>query len=410
MGRCNSRIRAAVVCAAAAVLLAGCQSASPQQEKEEQSAAGLEEETLLPGAQELPEVYQQMLLYLQEGLYTHGIDGTYRVYFGDAEYEGDITSQSGAENRERQDSYFCEILLEGKEHLWMEKLAYSYDQDSGWYTFYGQYEPALAGEPAWAEFEDSDFVTNMRENGAFIQEVSGEMHFPYPRRYHAESGPVERDARIETCIHDRLDSVDAYSIWTMLYTYVDERLDTHITILYPEIQMAGVYEDAEMKKLQEVMNDQIRDAFFYSYGMDEGSLQPQEQMYGSIDRNYIITRMDEDYLSMRIYESNVFRRAAHPNEWETGITIDMHTGKVLQFRDVVGEDFDLDALIDSGAFRCRWFWENDTGEYWLEHFDRERDWDTHFYLTDESLGLITTESRYYTDIEADFEDLGIGGF
>lgn len=113
MGRYNNRIRAAVVCAAAAVLLAGCQSASPLQEKEEQSAAGSEEETLLPGAQELPEVYQQMLLYLQEGLYTHGIDGTYRVYFGDAEYEGDITSQSGAENRERQDSYFCEILLEG---------------------------------------------------------------------------------------------------------------------------------------------------------------------------------------------------------------------------------------------------------------------------------------------------------
>ena len=33
-----------------------------------------------------------------------------------------------------------------------------------------------------------------------------------------------------------------------------------------------------------------------------------------------------------------------------------------------------------------------------------------FYITDRALGLITTESRYYTNVEADFADLGISGF
>lgn len=73
---------------------------------------------------------------------------------------------------------------------------------------------------------------------------------------------VERDARVETSIHDDRDGIDSYSIWTMLYTYVDERLDTNITILYPKVSMPGVYEDAEMQKLQDSINDQIRDAFF----------------------------------------------------------------------------------------------------------------------------------------------------
>lgn len=399
MGRCRNRIWAVMVCAAVIFLCADLCRGNMPPVREDDSFS----EKALP--QELPEVWQQMLLYIQEGLYTHGIDGTYQVYF-----DGSESDWHAGACREYAEDHSCELLLEGEGKLWREKLAYSYDADSGWYTFYGQYEPVLVGETARAEFEDSDFVTNMKTDCACIQEVSGEMHLPYPRRYHAESGPVERDARVETSIHDDRDGIDSYSIWTMLYTYVDERLDTNITILYPKVSMPGVYEDAEMQKLQDSINDQIRDAFFYSYGFDEGALQPQEHMYGSIDRNYTITRMDENYLSMRIYENNVFRSASHPNEWETGITIDMHTGKVLQFRDVVGEDFDLGAFIDSGAFRCRWFWENDTGEYWLEHFYRERDWDTHFYLTDESLGLITTESRYYTNIEADFEDLGIGGF
>lgn len=352
-----------------------------------------EELSSLGETEELPEVYQQMLLYMQEGLYEHGIDGMYQVYFGAVESSAD--------------RYDCDILLEGDGALWREGIAYSYDEDSGWYTFYGQYEPILT--EGHMESEDFDFVKEMRKNYVYASFVSGEIHYPYPVRYHAENGSVERDARIETCLHDAREGT-SYSIDTMLYTYVDERLGTEITILYPSVWMSESYEDTAVKNLRDSINEQIRTAFFYSYYGDEGMLQPQKQLYATIDRNFIITRRDEDYLSMRIYEGNNVRGAAHPNEWETGITINMRTGEVLQFCDVVGEDYDLEAFIDKGAFRCMWFWENDTGEYWLSHFYRRSSWDSYFYLTDDALGLITEVSRYYTIIEADFEDLGISGF
>ncbi|MDE5698799.1 MAG: hypothetical protein K2I96_15570 [Lachnospiraceae bacterium] len=438
------------ICALLAALLTGCGSTEKAAlestgnhtgEVSLPEEAALSEETILSeevSSSTLPEVYQQMLLYIQEGLRGHGIEGTYQVYFGTAGDDSDMAFGSGG-------SYDCELLLEGEGNLWMERLSYAYDEDSGWYTFDGQYEPVLAGDLVWSENEDSDFVTKMRADSVYVHAVSGEMQLPYPVRYCAESGPVERDERIEMCPHEQRGETDSYDLWTMLYTYEDERLDMYITILYPRISMYAAYDDAEMKSLQDSVNALIRDAFFYSYtypevrlsGADDdaemkklqasinsriresflyssggnvGTFQPQGHMYGSIDRNYIITRMDENYLSMRIYEFNSFRGANHPNEWENGITIDMHTGKVLQFCDVVGEDWDLEAFIDSGAFHCMWFWENDTGEYWMNHFDRRNEWDTNFYLTDKALGLITESSRYYTNIEADFEDLGISGF
>lgn len=404
MGQCDKMLRRQLFCAVLALLLpvTGCGNRNAALKSTEESIGetpqlqqiqSSEELSLSGETEELPEVYQQMLLYMQEGLYEHGIDGMYQVYFG---------AVKGFADR-----YYCDILLEGEGALWRESIAYSYDEDSGWYTFYGQYEPILAEGDM--ESEDFEFVKEMRKNYVYAGSVSGEIHFPYPVRYHAENGPVERDARIETCFHDSREGT-SYSIDTMLYTYVDERLGTVITILYPAVWVSEAYEDAAVENLQDSINEQIRTAFFYSYFGDEGMLQPQKELYATIDRNFIITRRDEDYLSMRIYEGNDVRGAVHPNEWETGITIDMHTGRALQFCDVVGEDFDLETFIDKGAFRCMWFWENDTGEYWLSHFYRRSSWDSCFYLTDDALGLITEESRYYTLLEADFEDLGISDF
>lgn len=37
-------------------------------------------------------------------------------------------------------------------------------------------------------------------------------------------------------------------------------------------------------------------------------------------------------------------------------------------------------------------------------------YDSYYYLTDTGLGLITFEGRYYTNLEAEFEDLGVEGF
>lgn len=124
---------------------------------------------------ELPEVYQQMLLYIQAGLYEYGIDGTYQVYFGAVEDDGHIGYWRDGRYEEYRDGYLCEMLLEGEGNLWMEKLAYSYDKGSSWYTFYGQYEP-IFGEGS-TMYEDSEFVEEMRKNYVYTSSVSGEISF-----------------------------------------------------------------------------------------------------------------------------------------------------------------------------------------------------------------------------------------
>ncbi len=133
----------------------------------------------------------------------------------------------------------------------------------------------------------------------------------------------------------------------------------------------------------------------------------------------MITREDEQYLSMRIYEYNSSRLANHPNEWETGITFDMRTGEAVRLENVLGndetEELTLKELLDRGNFRCLWSWIPED-EDWIEKLKEEKgddllsDYESDFYLTDTGLGLITSLYRYYTCLEADYEDLGIKGF
>ncbi len=112
----------------------------------------------------------------------------------------------------------------------------------------------------------------------------------------------------------------------MLYTYYDDRMEVSITIEYLQISS----DDSEFAT---VANENLKKAFFYGYASDDAEqLLPQKKMYSEICRRYTITREDERYLSLRIYENNYFRGANHPNEWETGITIDMQMGEVLGLR------------------------------------------------------------------------------
>ena len=132
MGQCDKMLRRQLFCAVLALLLpvTGCGNRNAALKSTEESIGetpqlqqiqSSEELSLSGETEELPEVYQQMLLYMQEGLYEHGIDGMYQVYFG---------AVKGFADR-----YYCDILLEGEGALWRESIAYSYDEDSGWYTF-----------------------------------------------------------------------------------------------------------------------------------------------------------------------------------------------------------------------------------------------------------------------------------
>ncbi|MDE7198602.1 MAG: DUF4163 domain-containing protein [Lachnospiraceae bacterium] len=206
---------------------------------------------------------------------------------------------------------------------------------------------------------------------------------------------------------------------TYLYTYYDDRMDIEITIEYPQVSLSG-----SESILEEQINDALKKAFFYSYGSDvEGSTwNPRDHAYGGITRNYVITREDETYFSVRIFEDNYFRGANHPNQFESGITINMKTGEVLRLQDVVGENWTPLSLLDTGAFHCLWVWKDgnesdgEAAEIWMLqlHESWEHDLyaelsalDTKFYLTQDGLGLITEIARYYTPIEAAFSDLGI---
>lgn len=348
------------------------------------------------------DAYRQMALYIQEGFRTYDVEGTYQAYFG--------------EIRSYNNSCSCDILLEGENEWWEEGIYGSYDAESRWYTFQADYEPILlenAGEVDRLR-KDSDFATKMRENYVYSTQISKDQNIASDIHYHSGNGPIERDFRKEVPATERY--ARNYS-WPYLYSYYDDRMDIYITIEYPQIYL-------DDKTLEKQINEKLRNAFFYSYDYDEeGSLlNPREEMYGEITRNYVITRQDETYFSMRIFEYNDFRAANHPNEFETGITINMKTGEVLGLQDVIGENWTPVSLLETCAFHCLpgdIINEEADSETWIQNlqttwegYDRYATLaplDSYFYVTPDSLGLITSLANFYVPMEAAFEDLGVEG-
>ncbi len=402
-------------CFAICILLAGC--GNTEQEETEvteivsDAAESSEEEVLSESETTVQDVQenefaglspeqidaiQQLTLYIQEGFRTYGIEGTYQAYFGEIK---------GGDGK-----YECDILLEGEGELWGEIISYAYDAQSGWYSFKGQWENIFTKDSFRALRENDSFAESIRENYIYQTQIAKSPDIAVPIHYDSENGPIEHDERPMV---PESEWAGGY-VKPYLYTYYDDRMDIYITIEYPQVRL----KDGELQKR---INVALRDAFFYTYGTEEKEWNPGSEAYTEINRNYVITREDETYLSMRIYEYNSFRGANHPNEWETGITINMQTGEVLQLRDVIGDDRTLVSLLDTGAF-CLWFWEDsnesdeESREWWLqsvreewESYDSDSldEMNSYFYLTQDSLGLITFVSRYYTPIEAKFEDLGI---
>lgn len=363
------------------------ESETTSQDVKENDFAGLSPEQI--------DAYQQLTLYIQEGFRTYGIEGIYQAYFGEIEGE--------------DGKYACDILLEGEDELWGERISYTYDEQSGWYSFKGQWECIFTKDSFWALREDDSFAKEIRKNYVYQTQIVKNLDIAVSIHYDSENGPIEHDER--QMLPDS-EWMGRY-VRHYLYTYYDDRMDVYITIEYPQVSL----EDDE---LEERINAALREAFFYTYYSEEKEWNPCGMAYGDINRNYVITREDETYFSMRIFEYNSFRGANHPNEWETGITINMQTGEVLQLRDVIGDDRTLVSLLDTGAFQCLWFWEDgsneESSESWLQ--DVREQWenddsdsldkmDSDFYLTQDGLGLITSVSRYYTPIEAKLEDLGV---
>lgn len=340
-----------------------------------------------------PEVFDQILLFLQEGLRERGLMETYQVYISEPEA--------------MEKTFYCEALLRKGGEYYSEEFYYTYDSEKDWYVFTGQYEPVLALD-GWFQQENSEAVQNLLQSCIYTAELSAYTDIGAPVRYFSENGPVEKDD-FKDVAYSSLDIV-----WPYLYTYQDERLQVNITIEYAQLALPD-------KALEETLNGMVRNAFFYSYGSDPAErLKPGEHMYTTITRNYQTVREDDRLVSLRIYESNCSRMANHPNAWETAVTVDLAAGRLLTLRDIVGEGMTPAQLLDSGAFHCLWTWEDaadseESCQDWILSVKEEYEqWDytldslnSDFYLTGDSLGLITHLGRYYTCIEAKLTDLGL---
>lgn len=361
-------------------------------ESQQNSDAGLTDSSPQQNA-ESTSVYQQAALYIQEGFRKYNVKGSYHAYFSEPEPIG-------------ADGYTCEVLLVGETGSWEEKIFYTMDE-SGWYTFQGEYEPVMTGDEFYVMDQTNDYCTNLMENCVYETQFAMDTDLQTPVRYFSENGPTLSDGAQIGFFNDNWEQYTDlhYYVEPYLYSYQDERLDTDIIIEYPQVSM-------ENEELETTVNAQLREAFFYGYYPDE-TLTPEKKMYVFINRMYKVTRNDADYLSFRISEYNSFRGANHPNEWETGITIDMHTGQIIRLQDIVEENYNIIDLLDTNAFTCLWEWSDTTEEAWLKsvresyenYGETLDDYNNYFYLTEDSLGLITQVSRYYTCIEADLDSL-----
>ncbi len=375
---------------------AGDQAAEKVEESAGEQAA--EPETVPGLSAEESDAYEQMALYIQEGFRIYGIEDVYQAYFGPIEEEEELFS--------------CDILLEGEGELWSEYISYTMDTENAWYTFRGQHEPIFSGDALCMLREDDSYVMDLKENCRYKVRIAGRTDLTATVHYDSEGRPLERDLRKEIPFHDD-GSGYGYYVYPMLYTYQDERMDIDIVIEYPEISLP-YGSDAE---LEERINEAVRDAFFYGYYSDD-KLYPAEKMYTSICRTYKVTREDERYFSVRIYEDNYTRGANHPNEWESGFTVDLKTGGVIHLEDVVGKEQSVRSLLESGVFESLLSWEGQSTQEWIDEVKRMggleeeeplSEYDSCFYLTEDGLGIITFAGRYYNCLEASFEDLGIEG-
>lgn len=327
------------------------------------------------------DIYQQMALFIQEGFRRYGIEGMYQAYFGPTE--------------EEEEKFSCSILLEGEEELWKEVITYTADAERAWYVFEGEDERIFSKDPNMSAASE-EFVRDVRENCRYEISIAGNTDLPFAAHYISEGGPIQRDGQKE--IPDRIDS----DVRPMLYTYQDERLNIDIVVEYPQVSLSD-------EERGEVVNEELKNAFFHDDYLED-SLFPGSKINTWIDRNYKITREDERYLSMRIYTNAFTRGSAHPGEWEHGITIDLQTGEVLHLEDVIGKERSVKSLLESGAFESLRSWMGQSTEDWIAELQLEEeeplsDYDSHFYLTEDGIGFITSAWGCYNCLEAKFEDL-----
>lgn len=352
------------------------------------------------------EQYRQFALYIWQGLREYGIEGSFTAWFQKPEEEG-----------------LQAVALEKDGEMWLERFTFAYDQDSSWYTILSAYEPVMCGEPGNDDYtffyQDEEEIRGIKDKAGYQMLLNSNQPLSVVPRFDGPAGAVIRDESISVWTFDQPSYVSGWE-----YLLLDERKAAFIRIIYPQIRLDSGEAGEAVKQREGKLNGILRDSFFYGYDHQEKKWKPEQEMWDTIDRSYRVTKSTDHCLSMRIYESNNFRKANHPNEWETGLTLNLDTGDKISLSSFLREEFGrpvtLDELLSSGVFEAQWIWSDgwtgtreEASRAWVDDIRKYNEkyghtletMEDYFYLTDTGLGLITFQGRYYTNIEARFDDL-----
>lgn len=347
-------------------------------------------------------LHQQMLLYLQKGLKDYEITKTLSVYVIEPKEEG-----------------IWEAYLFDTENIWKENIFYEFDDEKNWYFIQESYEPVFTNDDTWASVANDTEREAIKKEAIYQTELSADSILPWSIRYTGPEGPTTIE-HYKTSGH--FHSFSAYlSLESWCYVFEDVRQKIHIFIEYP--QLSYHYSDSMTEELCEKINQTIHHAFFYDYFEDDQEMNSLHMQNYYIERCYLVTKKEEEILSIRIYDESYRRGCNHPNEGETGLTINCNTGEIVKLEEILKADLSIKELIDANLFHCLWVWRDtpyqDAAELEQEYLSRispyynltVADFDNrNFYLTEDSLGLITSNGRYYTCIEASLEDLKEKGY
>lgn len=315
-------------------------------------------------------LFTQELLFLQQGLRQHGVEGAYTVHFAPPEADS-------------QNCFVQDLLIEGDDGLWWERFTCTYDAQRNWYTFTGTFEPVLLPLTVRTSYAEADLEEKEAFRAAAVRSAAlcADADIDTPLRFDVPSGPVTYCRRQEETVWES-------GMETYAYLYQDSRLDFTARIAYPQFTADALPRAAEV-------NGRLQDALFYGYPYGSSAdWNPAELPYGEVQRSFRVTRWDGRYLSLCVYEYNDFRQANHPSEWYTGLTIDTDADAVLTLSDILGPADDLADAVDPDVLQPLPSWDADGEELAaVLRVAIEQNASNCFYLTDSTIIFIENAPR-----------------
>lgn len=315
-------------------------------------------------------LYEEIVKYIGTGLATYGIKESYHVYFKEA-YNLEEKTVIPAMLKS-VDSYYA--------------VKYFIYVNNGSYSIVGDNESFLLGK------ENSNYDEYLEFINSFVYETNVSISLNMDSKgYFVVTTPVELDSKktvaLSTWVNQSI--LDEHE-----YIYYDSRLKTQVLIDYLQVMLGDGNVDNE-----KVINQLLRESFFYSYGEDS-SLNVKSLYNVKIQRSYDIKLLNSSYLSFIISDSNNIDNNLNVVQTEKCLTIDLNYGLVLNLSDFVKNYNTVGELLSSGEYKLKWTYnstEEDTLNMLIERYkDVSLNEYTNFYISNDTIGIILEDdSNYY---------------